>query len=62
MSIHKFQKIYSGGGGEGGKGGQEAVGEADGLKLFGMLIGSCKGAATIYLFTMFEGGACQLKI
>ena len=61
MSIHKFQKIYSGGGGgvERGAGGE---GEADGLKLFGMSIGSCKGAPTIYLFTMFEGGACQLKI
>ena len=29
---------------------------ADGLKLFGRLIGSCKGAPTIYSFTMFEGG------
>ena len=43
-------------------GGREGEGEADGLKLFGMSIGSCKGAPTIYLFTMFEGGACQLKI
>ena len=28
---------------------------ADGLKLFGRLIGSCKGAPMIYLFKIFEG-------
>ena len=35
---------------------------ADGLKLFGRSIESCKGALTIYSFAIFEGGASQLKI
>ncbi len=41
-----------GGGGGGGskKGKGRGGGEADGLKLLGMSIGSCKGAPTIYLF------------
>ena len=32
------------------------------LKLFGTSVGLCKGVPMIYSLTIFEGGACQLRI